>query len=406
MKNINKMIFISAAMGILLGILIKFFPNLFFVDYLLITTDLVGQIFIKSLKMILVPLVFFSIVVGVSNLGGGGKSSLIWKSTFLYFMVTMSIAITLALVVMNIVQPGVGLSIDSWQSINNNLPSTMTISQFFKQFLLSLFENPFHSLASGKILPLIVFSIIIGVALNDKKGSFKAAKDTFTSLYEVMLKIVHWLMLFAPLGVFALLVNMVASQDMSLFSQLGIFIFTVIFLILFHGIVILPTILFFLTKITPIHLWSEGRPAFITAFATSSSAATLPITLSVANNNFRTSKGVSNFVLPLGATMNMDGTALYEAAAALFIANLVGMDLTLAQQLILFFTAMVASIGAPGIPSAGMVTMAMVLQVLGLPLEALAILLPMDRLIDTFRTTINVEGDLVGTLIVDKITKS
>jgi len=405
MKNTNKMIFIAAAMGILIGLLIKFSPNLFFVDYLLVVTDLVGKIFIKSLKMILVPLVFFSIVVGVSNLGGGKNSSLIWKSTFLYFMVTMSIAITLALVVMNIVQPGIGLSIESWQSVNNNLPATMTISEFFKQFLLSLFENPFHSLASGKILPLIVFSIIIGIALNDTKVSFKAAKDVFTSLYEVMLKIVHWLMLFAPFGVFALLVNMVVSQDMNLFSQLGIFIFTVIFLILFHGVVILPAILFFLTKITPMNLWREGKPAFITAFATSSSAATLPITLSVANDNFKTSKGVSNFVLPLGATMNMDGTALYEAAAALFIANLVGMDLTLAQQLILFFTAMVASIGAPGIPSAGMVTMAMVLQVLGLPLEALAILLPMDRLIDTFRTTINVEGDLVGTLIVDKVTK-
>jgi len=405
MKNTNKMIFIAATAGILIGLLIKFSPNLFFVDYLLVMTDLVGRIFIKSLKMILVPLVFFSIVVGVSNLGGGKNSSLIWRSTFLYFMVTMSIAITLALVVMNIVQPGVGLSIESWQSVNNNLPATMTISEFFKQFLLSLFENPFHSLASGKILPLIVFSIIIGVALNDRQGSFKAAKDLFTSLYEVMLKIVHWLMLFAPFGVFALLVNMVVSQDIGLFSQLGIFIFTVIFLILFHGVVILPTILFFLTKITPMNLWRDGKPAFITAFATSSSAATLPITLSVANDNFKTSKGVSNFVLPLGATMNMDGTALYEAAAALFIANLVGMDLTLAQQLILFFTAMVASIGAPGIPSAGMVTMAMVLQVLGLPLEALAILLPMDRLIDTFRTTINVEGDLVGALIVDKITK-
>jgi len=405
MKNTNKMIFIAAMTGISIGLLIKFSPNLFFVDYLLVMTDLVGKIFIKSLKMILVPLVFFSIVVGVSNLGGGKNSSLIWKSTFLYFITTMSIAITLALVVMNIVQPGVGLSIESWQSVDNNLPATMTIAEFFKQFLLSLFENPFHSLASGKILPLIVFSIIIGAALNDRQGSFKAAKDVFTSLYEVMLKIVHWLMLFAPFGVFALLVNMVVSQDMGLFSQLGIFIFTVIFLILFHGVVILPTILFFLTKITPMNLWREGKPAFITAFATSSSAATLPITLSVANDNFKTSKGVSNFVLPLGATMNMDGTALYEAAAALFIANLVGMDLTLAQQLILFFTAMVASIGAPGIPSAGMVTMAMVLQVLGLPLEALAILLPMDRLIDTFRTSINVEGDLVGTLIVDKITK-
>jgi Na+/H+-dicarboxylate symporter len=406
MKNINKLIFIGAFTGILLGLIIKFFPNLFFVEYLLVITDLVGKIFIKSLKMILVPLVFFSIVVGVSNLGRGKNASLIWKSTFLYFIMTMSIAITLALFVMNIVQPGQGLTIESWQLVNNSVPATMTIPDFFKQFLLSLFVNPFDSLASGKILPLIVFSIIIGIALNDKQDKFSAAKAIFTSLYEVMLKIVHWLMLFAPLGIFALLVNMVVNQNVELFGQLGIFIFTVIFLIMFHGVVILPTILFLLTKITPMHLWREGRPAFITAFATSSSAATLPITLSVANDNFKTAKGVSNFVLPLGATMNMDGTALYEAAAALFIANLVGMDLTLAQQLILFLTAMVASIGAPGIPSAGMVTMAMVLQVLGLPLEALAILLPMDRLIDTFRTTINVEGDLVGALIINKITKS
>ena len=406
MNNINKLIFIAATSGILLGLIIKFFPNLFFVDYLLTATDLLGKIFIKSLKMILVPLVFFSIIVGVSNLGRGKNSSVIWKSTFLYFVTTMSIAITLALVVMNIIQPGIGLSIDSWQSANIGISNTMTIPEFFKQFLLSLFENPFHSLASGKILPLIVFSIIIGIALNDKQDKFMAAKNIFTSLYEVMLKIVHWLMLFAPLGVFALLVNMIVSQDTELFSQLGIFIFTVIFLIMFHGLVILPTILYLLTKISPIYLWKEGRPAFITAFATSSSAATLPITLSIANDNFKTNKGVSNFVLPLGATMNMDGTALYEAAAALFIANLVGMDLTLAQQLILFLTAMVASIGAPGIPSAGMVTMAMVLQVLGLPLEALAILLPMDRLIDTFRTTINVEGDLVGALIINKISKS
>mgnify|MGYP001569295419 CR=1 FL=1 len=406
MININRLIFIAAFLGIFLGLIINFLPNLFFVDHLLVITDLVGQIFIKSLKMILVPLVFFSIVVGVSNLGKGKNSSLIWKSTLLYFVATMSIAITLALVVMNIIQPGIGLTIESWQLINSNPSDTMTIPEFLKQFLLSLFVNPFDSLASGKILPLIIFSIIIGIALNDKNIKFKAAKDIFTSLYEVMLKVVHWIMLFAPFGIFALLVNMVVNQNIELFSQLGIFIFTVIFLIMFHGLIIWPVILFFLTKITPLYLWKEGRPAFITAFATSSSAATLPITLNVANDSFKTSKEVSNFVLPLGATMNMDGTALYEAAAALFIANLVGMDLTLAQQLILFFTAMVASIGAPGIPSAGMVTMAMVLQVLGLPLEALAILPPMDRLIDTFRTTINVEGDLVGALIINKITKS
>jgi len=202
-----------------------------------------------------------------------------------------------------------------------------------------------------------------------------------------------------------LLVTMVESQSSELFSQLSIFIITVIGIMLIHGLLIIPTLLFIITKISPLSLWSNGRPAFISAFATSSSAATLPLTLSVACNTFKVPKSIANFVLPLGATINMDGTALYEAAAALFIANLVGIDLSLSQQIILFFIAMVASIGAPGIPSAGMVTMAMVLQVLGLPLEALALLLPMDRLLDTFRTTINVEGDLVGSLIVQKVTK-
>ena len=396
MNNINKLIFIAASAGIFLGLIIKFFPNLFFVDYLLVATDILGKIFIKSLKMILVPLVFFSIIVGVSNLGRGKNSSLIWKSTFLYFVTTMSIAIILALVVMNIVQPGAGLIIDSWQSANSTVTNTMTIPEFFKQFLLSLFENPFHSLASGKILPLIVFSIIIGIALNDKKDKFKAAKNVFTSLYEVMLKIVHWLMLFAPLGIFALLVNMIVSQDTAITLLLGLALMIVVYIIIVR-VFTNKKASFFMKGIAP---------AQLLAFSTSSSAATLPVTMECVEDNFKTSKGVSNFVLPLGATMNMDGTALYEAAAALFIANLVGMDLTLAQQLILFLTAMVASIGAPGIPSAGMVTMAMVLQVLGLPLEALAILLPMDRLIDTFRTTINVEGDLVGALIVNKITKA
>jgi Na+/H+-dicarboxylate symporter len=199
---------------------------------------------------------------------------------------------------------------------------------------------------------------------------------------------------------------MVISQNLTIFSQLGIFMMIVIGIILFHGIIFLPTLLFLFNRINIYSLWKGGRISFISAFATSSSSATLPITLKASQDNFGVSKDVSNFVLPIGATMNMDGTAMYEAAAALFIANLVGLDLSLSQQFILFFIAMIASIGAPGIPSAGMVTMAMVLQVLGLPLEALGILIPMDRLLDTFRTTVNVEGDLVGSLIIDKFIKT
>ena len=405
MNNINRNIFIAALLGILLGFILKFFPVWVLYAPILELCDLIGQLFIKSLKMILVPLVFFSIIVGVSNLGSSKKSSSVWKYTLTYFFSTMAIAIFVALLVMNFINPGVGMIIESWPSTPAVISNTMSMNDFLKQFILSLFSNPFHSLSSSNILPIIIFSILIGASLNSLGQKSLAAKKVFESLYEVMLRIVHWIMMFAPLGILALLASMIEGQSAELFSQLSIFVFTVIAIILIHGLIVIPSLLFFFTKITPIELWRSGKPAFISAFATSSSAATLPLTLSVANDNFKVPKSVSNFVLPLGATINMDGTALYEAAAALFIANLVGMDLALSQQLILFFIAMVASIGAPGIPSAGMVTMAMVLQVLGLPLEALALLLPMDRLLDTFRTTINVEGDLVGALIVQKVSK-
>ena len=405
MNNINRNIFIAALLGILLGFILKFFPMWVLYAPILELCDLIGQLFIKSLKMILVPLVFFSIIVGVSNLGSSKKSSSVWKYTLTYFFSTMAIAIFVALLVMNFINPGVGMIIESWPSTPAVISNTMSMNDFLKQFILSLFSNPFHSLSSSNILPIIIFSILIGASLNSLGQKSLAAKKVFESLYEVMLRIVHWIMMFAPLGILALLATMIEGQSAELFSQLSIFVFTVIAIILIHGLIVIPSLLFFFTKITPIELWRSGKPAFISAFATSSSAATLPLTLSVANDNFKVPKSVSNFVLPLGATINMDGTALYEAAAALFIANLVGMDLALSQQLILFFIAMVASIGAPGIPSAGMVTMAMVLQVLGLPLEALALLLPMDRLLDTFRTTINVEGDLVGALIVQKVSK-
>jgi len=404
MKNTNRNILFAALLGLLLGILIKNFPDSSFYEPFMALIELLGKLFIKALKMILVPLVFFSIVVGISNLGNAKKADRIWKLTLSYYFLTMAIAVILALFVMNFVKPGVGINLDLWELENDIVSQTMSFGDFFTQFILSLFVNPFASLASGNILPIIIFAIFIGIAFNGASKKMAMGRELFESFYEVMLKIVEWIMIVAPIGIFALLLKLVESQSLELFNKMGIFIGTVIGIILIHGLIILPLINYFFTRINLKELWTKGRPALITAFATSSSSATLAMTLNVANKDFKVKKTVSNFVLPLGATINMDGTALYEAAAALFIANLVGLDLTVSQQMILFFVAMVASIGAPGIPSAGMVTMAMVLQVLGLPLEALAILLPMDRLLDTFRTTVNVEGDLIGSLIVNKLT--
>jgi Na+/H+-dicarboxylate symporter len=201
------------------------------------------------------------------------------------------------------------------------------------------------------------------------------------------------------------LIKLVVTQDLALLSTLGKFAAVVTGSLLLHGVIVLPLILYLLTGMTPLRFWRGAREALVTAFATSSSSATLPITLRCAEHNLHVRKEIAQFVIPLGATINMDGTALYEATAALFVANLVGIDLNLTQQLIVFFTAMFAAIGAPGIPSAGMVTMVMVLQSVGLPAEAIAILLPIDRLLDTLRTAANVEGDMIGSLIVQKLVK-
>ena len=405
MKNANKYILLAAIAGILIGLVIKKLPDSLILQYVSDISILAGQIFITTLKMILVPLVFFSIVNGISNLVSSNKAGTIWRSTLLYFAGTMFFAVFIAMVAMNLFKPGIGVSIDAWQLNEVVTSEALSFKDFLYQFILGLFENPFASLANGKILPLIIFSILIGIALNENNKALDPARDFFKSFYEIIFKIVNWIMYIAPFGIFGLLVNMVVSQNITIFSQVGIFMLVVIGVILFHGIIFLPTLLFIFNRVNIFSLWKGGRVSFISAFATSSSSATLPITLKASQNNFGASKDVSNFVLPIGATMNMDGTAMYEAAAALFIANLVGLDLALSQQFVLFFIAMIASIGAPGIPSAGMVTMAMVLQVLGLPLEALGILIPMDRLLDTFRTTVNVEGDLVGTLIIDKLVK-
>ena len=405
MKNANKYILLAAIAGILIGLVIKKLPDSLILQYVSDISILAGQIFITTLKMILVPLVFFSIVNGISNLVSSNKAGTIWRSTLLYFAGTMFFAVFIAMVAMNLFKPGIGVSIDAWQLNEVVTSEALSFKDFLYQFILGLFENPFASLSNGKILPLIIFSILIGIALNEKNKALNPARDFFKSFYEIIFKIVNWIMYIAPFGIFGLLVNMVVSQNITIFSQVGIFMLIVIGVILFHGIIFLPTLLFIFNRVNILSLWKGGRVSFISAFATSSSSATLPITLKASQNNFGASKDVSNFVLPIGATMNMDGTAMYEAAAALFIANLVGLDLALSQQFVLFFIAMIASIGAPGIPSAGMVTMAMVLQVLGLPLEALGILIPMDRLLDTFRTTVNVEGDLVGTLIIDKLVK-
>ncbi len=403
--SLNLQILAGALFGVFAGLLFqKTGIETTTAVYSLYASTIVGTLFIDLLKMILIPLVFCSIVVGIANLRRHQQMHKVWISTLVFFVFTMVIAMAVGMAASNYFKPGAGLAFSMFEDAMQNFQAQqMPLSEFFAYFLHNLFVNPFQSLAEGKVLSVVIFALFLGIALVMGGERYQNILVLLEEALEVTMRIVNWIMYLAPYGIAALLMRLIATQDLSVLGTLAKFVAVVTGTLLFHGVIILPLLLLILTGKSPIWFWKGARQALITAFATSSSSATLPITMRCATEQLDVKPEIAGFVIPLGATMNMDGTALYEAAAALFVANLVGVDLSFTQQLIVFFTAMLASIGAPGIPSAGMVTMVLVLQSVGLPAEAIAILLPIDRMLDTLRTTVNVEGDITASLVVQKI---
>jgi Na+/H+-dicarboxylate symporter len=405
LPSLNIQILVAAVVGVVVGL---YFHSLGADNGLvkggLYTAGLIGTLFIDLLKMILIPLVFCSIVVGIANLRQHQQMHKVWKSTLAFFAFTMMIAISLGMVASNYFKPGAGMQITMFADAMNEFKTQqLPLPEFFAQFLHGLFSNPFAALAEGDVIAVVIFALILGIALVMGGERYKNIFALLQEGLEITMRIVSWIMVLAPLGIAALLIKLVATQDTAMLGTMAKFMTVVISTTLIHGVVILPLLLYLITGKTPLWFWRGAREALVTAFATSSSSATLPVTLRCTTQYLQVKPEIAGFVVPIGATVNMDGTALYEAAAALFIANLVGIDLNLTQQMIVFVTAMIAAVGAPGIPSAGMVTMVMVLQSVGLPAEAIAILLPIDRLLDTLRTTVNVQGDMIGSLVVQKL---
>jgi Na+/H+-dicarboxylate symporter len=408
MPSLNTQILLGAMLGVALGWLLHGQPaDAGSVKWSLYSANLVGTLFIDLLKMVLVPLVFCSITVGIANLRQHQQMHRVWVTTLLFFISSMAIAMLVGMSASLYFAPGRGLDLALFESAMQTFEAKqMSMPDFFTQFLHSLFVNPFKALAEGNVLAVVLFALILGIALVMGGERFKNVLNLMQEGLEITMQMVGWIMRLAPLGIAALLMKLIAVQDVAMLGTLARFVALIMGTLLLHGAVILPFILFLFTGKTPLWFWRGARESLVTAFATSSSAATLPVTLRCATQHLHVKPEIAGFVIPLGATVNMDGTALYEAAAALFIANLVGVDLHFGQQCIVFVTAMVAAIGAPGIPSAGMVTMVMVLQSVGLPAEAIAILLPIDRILDTLRTAVNVEGDMVGSLVVQKLVSS
>ena len=405
--SLNTQILVAAILGLIFGYILNIFPDSAFFSASIYGIGIASSIFIGLLKMLLIPLIFSSIVVGVSNLQAGGQFGRVWKITVLCCITTTTLALALGLACAHLFEVGKGVDIAMFQDAmtQHQSPDTLTPSSFITNFIQNTLINPFRAFSEGNVLAVVLFALFIGIALVKGGERFKGVRSLSQQFFDIMMMMIGWVMKLAPLGIFALLAKLVATEDISVLSRLAEFAVVVTGTTIFHGAVVLPLLLWIFGKMDPITFFKGTKTALITAFATSSSSATMPLSLKCAQENLGVRPQTAGFVIPIGTQLNMDGTALYEAAAALFIANLMGLDLSLGQQLIVCLTAMIASLGAPGIPSAGMVTMIMVLQSVGLPAEAIAILLPIDRLLDTVRTVVNVQGDMMISVVVDHHTK-
>jgi len=399
----NRNLLLGAAAGIAIGLGVAQLPHDTAAHGVALwLIGLLGGMFIAALKMLVVPLLFASVAGGMRALWAQRDAGRIWKTTLLFFAFTAAIAVTLGIAASNVFHPGTGLP-PGLLPVSAAAHEAPDAAGFLHKLLVDSLQNPFRALADAAVLPLIVSALLLGAAVGQQPQRFATLGRLVDELLDLALMVVGWVMQLAPVGIGALLAKLVATASLAVFGALAKFALVVTATTLLHGLVVLPSLVWLLARIDPLRYFSAIRLPMLTAFATSSSAATLPVTLRCADEDLRIDPGVSRFVIPLGTTVNMDGTALYEAGAALFVAQLAGIDLSLSQQLIVALMAMLAAIGAPGIPSAGMVTMVMVLQSVGLPVEAIALLLPIDRLLDAVRTMVNVQGDLATSLVVQRL---
>ncbi|MGC9344531.1 MAG: dicarboxylate/amino acid:cation symporter, partial [Bacteroidales bacterium] len=322
--------------------------------------------------------------------------------TISYYVLTSTFAILTGLFLVNIIQPGIGADMNFIQKVEGLVEK----QRDFRDLIVEIVpENVFQSIVENDMLPVIFFSILFGffITLVNSKSS-KFLTSFFNSVFDVMMKITMFIIKFTPIGIFGIVVKVVADQDdlVNLISRMGLYMGTVLLALIIHAFIILPLIVKFIGKARPFRHFSNMSTPLLTAFSTSSSGATLPLTMTAVEENSGVSNKITSFTLPLGATINMDGTALYECIAALFIAQAYGVDLSIGQQAIVVITALLASIGAAGIPMAGLVMITVILTAVNLPLEGVGLILAVDRILDMFRTATNVWSDSCGAVVIAK----
>lgn len=415
-------LYLKILIGMFLGVIIGVLAVTFGIGWLV--SDWIkpfGVIFLNLLKLIAMPLIFASLVTGVSGLSNITQLSRIGTKTISYYLITTVIAITIGLVLVNVLKPGKSFpeekrveflakyapDIEGRKLVVENIKSDSPL-----QFLVDIVPENIVSAASDNVnmLQVIFFAILFGLAIVIVKSpKVEVVKDFMNGLNEIILKMIDFIMRFAPMGVLALLASLIVdfsgdnvSDSLHLFTTLGLYALVVIAGLLFVALIVYPVFLRFFAGIRFIDFYKTMFPVHLVAFSTSSSAATLPVTMEQVKKGLGVSNEVASFVLPVGVTINMDGTSLYQAIAAVFIAQVFGIDLTLGQQLIIILTATLASIGTAGVPGAGIVMLIIVLNAVGLPVEGLALILAVDRPLDMLRTVLNVTGDAMVATIVAK----
>ena len=386
---------------ILIALVVAVFYGIFLKDYVEYVSWM-GTIFLRGLNMVIIPLILSSLISGITNIGSAGNLGKLGLKTMTYYVVTSTFAIVTGLIFVNLLQPGVGADIGLQKTVEG---LDVARESFGETLLYIVPKNIFVAFTEGNMLSVIFISLLFGFFITRVDEKYKNnLTDFFNSAFEVMMKVTMFVIRFTPLGILGIVAGVVAQQEdlADIAARMGLYMIAVLAGLLIHSTITLPLILKVFGKANPIkHLKAVTTP-LLTAFSTSSSNATLPLTMEAVEHNSGVSNKITSFTLPLGATINMDGTALYECVAAMFIAQAYGIDLSFLQQVIVVVTALLASIGAAGIPMAGLVMISIILSAVGLPLEGLGLILSVDRILDMCRTTVNVWSDSCGAVVIAK----
>ena len=374
--------------------------------------DYIGTLFLNALKMIIVPLIFSSITVGVSGIGSGDNLGKLGGRTLVFYITTTTAAILIGLVLINVIGPGyvngepagAMLALDDAGSEIADIAQGRGPGDIAVVFQSMIPPNIFKAAADGQMLGIIFFAFLFGYFMSRLNQDLAQPMIKFwKGVFNIVMLMTEWIMKFAPIGVYGLVAGVIAEAGFKAVGPLALFAITIIAALVIHTAIILPVFLKFIGGISPYKMFPAMAPAMLTAFSTASSSATLPVTMECVEENVGVSNKISSFVLPLGATVNMNGTALYECAAAMFLAQAYGLDLTFGVQFSIVFIALLTSVGVAGVPSASLVAIAIILGAVGLPMEAIGVLLVFDRVLDMARTSVNIFGDACCATIVARL---